>query len=1106
MTAAPLQQSFTFGKAPDRAPDVPHRRNVVIEAGAGTGKTTAIVAEVVRLMLEDAQLSPERIVLVTFTEKAAGEIADRIHAALAELDLHFDDERVVWPVGSPKPLLEVPPEKRHVWRQACATQLASIHLLRSQTIHSFCQSLLRQFPIEAELDPQFKIIEGFERSLLYSELYDAWIDEETRTRASDEALREWEVLLAHAGYLFQVRDMIFSLVDRRDLLGERNLEFGSIEEFEDDMRSAVLVIRGADLETIAHEGARRTFSYLQRTELPERGSVDGWLEYFAPIAGSIREIDLPKGKNNAAVKEALRWLRTGSKGKSIHDRLASHRAAMALHALAGRFIAFLDREKRKLGVVDFDDLLLRTLALLDDPAVLERVRRQYDFIFVDEFQDTDRTQARILDRLARDSAGAYVAGKTIVVGDPKQSIYGFRRADPETYFQMTQRLVAEGADKRIIDDQYRSDAPLLAAINAIFARLFPPLPAHDPNVFRPSYNALHAAKGECEREMDARLTILHADCEESSDRFVAEAEAIAAWIESQRDENGSDLRRFALLFRRLTIIDGYLDTFDRHGIEYVLPPTRLFLDRPAPVAMMAILRAIAYPFDRGAQISAARTPYFALTDEEIVRGTVQLTDPVGTHSSASAPHGEGATANDDESCGRAAARPYDADPWLSFTSAMTGYRDASRQLTVSQLMALIVETTEIERVHGALADRHRSQRHLDHLRALAFDYDQRIGGSVRQFVDEIARRRNDPDEMEPLLADDSRNAVRILSVHAAKGLEFETVILPDLAFAAGGNDGARIFAVEEPKSLVLCAPDSISAQFRFTSDGEKLKRVSVLREEAEARRLFYVAVTRARTDVVFVHSKAAKVNKGSFYACLRDDAGIPIDDFTWSPERRVVPCNVAGTAVPIALETASRADRTERRRRRLTDERLEAELAAAPIVPLALRDPEPLETLPAAEIAVARSGLRNRNAGLLLHRFLEVWDGRAAAGPLLDALAAELAVPQATAARVRQRVATLARSPVMQRIAAAEPVGLEVPIRYLDEKGALVEKRIDRLTREEGGEVVLDYKSGKPDEARLTKDRHQVGQYCAAIAAITGRPCSGLLWYIDDESDVVVDV
>jgi ATP-dependent helicase/nuclease subunit A len=1080
MTASPLQQTFGFGATKEKPAAPPRRRNLVIEAGAGTGKTTAIVAEVLRLMLEDEHLSPERIVLVTFTEKAAGEIADRIHAALAELELHFDDERIVWPVGSPKPLFEVLEEKRAAFRRACAQQLASIHLLHSQTIHSFCQSLLRQFPIEAELDPQFKIIEGFERSLLYSELYDAWIDEETRTHTDPGILREWEVLLAHAGYLFQVRDMIFSLVDRRDLLGEHGLSFGEIAELENELRLAVSAIRSANLDTIADEASRRTFSYMQRASLPERGSVDGWLEFFAPIAGALRELDLPKGKNNSAVREALRYLRTSDKkGKSIYDRLASHRAAMALHALAGRFIAFLDREKRKLGVVDFDDLLLRTLALLDDTAALERVRRQYDFIFVDEFQDTDRTQAKIIDRLARDAAGAYVAGKTVVVGDPKQSIYGFRRADPETYFKMTERLVGEGAERRRIDEQYRSDAPLLAAINAMFARVFPDVPAHDPNVFRPSYGELRAAKQGCDRELDARLTFLHAECGESSDRFLAEAEAIAQWIEASRDEDGSDLRRFVLLFRRLTIVDDYLDTFDRHGIEFVLPPSRMFLDRPAPVAMMAVLRAIAYPFDRGAQISAARTPYFALTDEEFVRGALgELPLEPGDEGSA----------------------------WLAFTQTIARYRDASRQLTISQLMDLIVETTDIERVYGALADRRRSQRHLDHLRALAFDYDQRIGGSVRQFVDEIARRRNDPDEMEPLLADDSRNAVRILSVHAAKGLEFDTVILPDLAFSATGNDGARIFAVEEPESLVLCSPDSISAQFRFTNDGEKLKRVSTRREEAEARRLFYVAVTRARTDVVFVHTTPAKVNKGSFYACLRDDAGVAIDTFPWSAGRQILPINLGGVSIPIAIETAPPTDAAERRRRRLTDERLEDELASSAIVPLNIRDPQPLQTMSGAEVAVARSRRRNRDAGILLHRFLEIWDGRTEAAPLLDALAAEVAAPAGVVARVRQRVATVARSPVMQRIAAAETIGAEVPVRTIDQEGAVVEKRIDRLIREETGEVVIDYKSGKADKARLARDREQVARYCAAIAAITGRPCKGILWYIDDENDVAVDV
>src|SRR5205807_2501452 len=162
-------------------------------------------------------------------------------------------------------------------------------------------------------------VEGFERTRLHSQLYDAWIDEETRTRPSPAALLEWEVLLAHAGYLFQIRDMIFTLVDRRDLLDESGYDLGDLSLVADKLRAA-------------------------------------------------------------------------------------------LHQLARRFVAFLDREKRALGVVDFDDLLIRTLALLDDQKMLDRARRQYDFIFVDEFQDTDRTQAKIIDRLARDSSGRYVDG------------------------------------------------------------------------------------------------------------------------------------------------------------------------------------------------------------------------------------------------------------------------------------------------------------------------------------------------------------------------------------------------------------------------------------------------------------------------------------------------------------------------------------------------------------------------------------------------------------------------------------------------------------------------------------------------------------------------
>jgi ATP-dependent helicase/nuclease subunit A len=1091
------QQSFLFTTPPAQT-----RRNLVIEAGAGTGKTTAIVAEVLKLMLERAELAPERIVLMTFTEKAAGEIADRIRIALEELAAGATS----WPIGSPHPLVHVREEQR----AAIAHHLENIDALRSQTIHSFCQSLLRSFPIEAGLDPQFKIIEGFERSLLYGQIYDAWLDDETRVHPLPEAVREWELLFAHAGYLFQIRDLILGLSNRRDLLedavdGWRLAVGGSLSsrlaadgpdredatrqpptanrqpfgEFETDvlprLEDAVLWIR-RDSATCKDAAASRVAVYLRETPF-DGGTLDEWIDYLQPIATAIREIDF---RYCGALKEPMTFLRSGDRGESIYDRLANHRAAMALVSLTRRFLAYLDEEKRKLGVVDFDDLLLRTLALLDDPQVLARARSQFDFIFVDEFQDTDRTQARIVDKLARDASGHYVPGKTIVVGDPKQSIYGFRRADPETYYQMTEALARGGAERRVIADQYRSDPPLLETINAMFARLFPEQ-AHDPNVFRPAYHALRAARPQSRRELDARITLLHAQHEEKGDRFFAEAEAIAEWIQRNRDGGEKDLQRFAILFRRLTVLDDYLDTLQRYGIEYVLPPTRSFLDRRAPVDLLAVLRAIAYPFDRGAQISAARTPYFALTDVEIVSEFIPREDAGSRVQSHDSSGGTGDPAS---------TRGIN---FREFTAAMERFRVAAKHLTISQLIDLLLETTGIESLYHAAVGGERHLAHLEHVRAIAFEYDQRTGGSVQQFVDEIADRRGEPEETEPSLVDETQNAVRIMTVHAAKGLEFETVIIPDLGFSTSGTESLQLFTVEEPRSLVLAGrAQSLSGNFRY-ANGEPLRKIAKHRDDAETLRLFYVAVTRARTDVVFVVNPEEK--KSGFQKALLSLLG-PVD-FADGREVRMTDLG------PVAFEKIDAQGRGDRARRRLHDEALEAQLAGELVPFVAVAPPEP-ETLTPAEIAAKRAGARNKAAGILLHRVLELWDGRSDTEPLLRQLAAEAAADAEAVARVRRRLLTISRSPTLQRIVSAETVGRELPIRFLED-GVVVERRIDRLVREHGRDLVIDYKSGVPEAARVEKDRAQVTRYCAAVAAMTGRPCAGLLWYVDLESDAVVE-
>ncbi|HEY6893134.1 MAG TPA: UvrD-helicase domain-containing protein, partial [Rhodanobacteraceae bacterium] len=352
------QQTFSFRPAAA----APVRRNLVIEAGAGTGKTTAIVAEVLKLLLGGAEVAPERIVLVTFTEKAAGEIADRIHGALE--DIHRQADRngsIQWPHDSEHPLFKT--EQRDACRRAVERQLQRIDALRSQTIHSFCQSLLRQFPIEADIDPQFRILEGFDRSLLYDQIFDVWVDDETRVRGSREAARDWEALLEQCNYVFLARGIIFQLLEKRHLLLDDRYDIGSIEDFE-----PVLI------------DALRSVSVRDVPPPPRGSSMDAWIDYFAPCAKQLRAIDFRYDKRD---RKALTVLRPEPR-VCVYDTLVSHRAAAAALALTRRFVAYLDREKRARGVLDFDDLLLRTRALLENPDVLERVRNQFDFIFVDE--------------------------------------------------------------------------------------------------------------------------------------------------------------------------------------------------------------------------------------------------------------------------------------------------------------------------------------------------------------------------------------------------------------------------------------------------------------------------------------------------------------------------------------------------------------------------------------------------------------------------------------------------------------------------------------------------------------------------------------------------
>ncbi|HUO84105.1 MAG TPA: UvrD-helicase domain-containing protein [Thermoanaerobaculia bacterium] len=1064
----------------------PSRPSTVVEAGAGTGKTTDIVRRVLVLLLDEPGIDPSSIVLMTFTEKAAGEIADRIREGLIALHASFSTSSPGWIDPHGHMLLEVPPSRALAWREACAQRVTQLDRIRSQTIHSFCQNLLRLHPLEAGIDPQFRIVEGFERDRLHEEIYARWLEAETGSGATEIHGSQWALLFHELGSLAAIRNAIFTLLPRRDLVANPRYSLGDPAIVHTRIAEAADALRLIDrrrIEALEHEPQRRIAIHLLDQPLPA-GGLDEMIAWITPLAPMFGALHLGKGPRD--INAILKGLQDKSAWKrTLPQLLGQHRAAEALRAMSVRLFAFLDEEKVRAGALDFDDLLFRTERLLENETCLAEVRSRYTTIFVDEFQDTDRVQAEIVRRLSTDASGALVPGRTILVGDPKQAIYSFRRADPEMYAATVSWFRRGGAVQQYLDRQFRSDPRLVEALNAFFLRAFgdaeedlPPGPL-DSFVFQPRYKRLEAARGPFSEGDEVRIHLVGSPGEE--DRDTAQARAIAWWIESHGGGSGPNgYRRFAVLLRRLTRAHEYAAVLEQHGIPVVVPPGGGLLQEPAVVDLITVLRAIALPFDLGARISAARSPWFALSDVEIAMGRLGL--------------------DGEESA------------WKTVQGALRRYRRLARQLPVAGLMDLLVDESEIETAYAAMRGGGRALAHLERVRGIAAEYEQSTGGSLRQFVDEISRRRAGAAETDPPTIDEEADAVRIMSVHSAKGLEFDTVLLPDLD-PQSPTDGFQLSAIDPLETLVISGRlGSISAHFHQTA-GVTLREILRLREEAEEQRLFYVAATRARSELVLLCHQAMK--KNGFWKIIQETLRAPDLAPLWQeaadgPIDRALPddeplLTVRFHAVP---EIAAATERPSR----FLDPSFDAQVSgwspvpAEPVIGPALAEREP-RRLDHDEMFRRRGQARMRARGILLHRALELWNGDPdQLEPLVLRLRDECRAGTAESESVCARLRRLAASERFRRIANAETIARELPIHYRDASGEVVEGRIDRLIRENGLLRVLDYKSGMPDPARLQEDRQQVIRYRDAISRITGSPCEATLWYIDLERDEMMDV
>ncbi|WP_438017637.1 UvrD-helicase domain-containing protein [Sorangium sp. So ce315] len=854
------------------------RTTLVVEAAAGTGKTTALVSRIVAVLRkapEEGGGTLDRIVAVTFTEKAAGEMKLRLRA---EIERARGDAR------------SGPAERARL-----DEALAHLEAARIGTIHAFCADLLREWPVEARVDPLFQVAAAEQAEALFDQAFDAWFQRTLndppegvrrilRRRPRDGAQGPRDLLRSAAWKLAEHRD--FTRPWRRDPFDRER----AIDEIID--RLAALADLGAEADREGDylaQSLRNLDRYL--AELRRREEVIGGRDHDG-LEAELGEL--------ARWKE-WRWRGSGkafgadlSRAEVLaqRDRVKTELDAV-LTAASADLAACLSRElrppieaydalKARAGKLDFLDLLLCARNLLrSSRGVREELNLRFSHLFVDEFQDTDPLQAEILLLLAADEPAETdwtrarpVPGKLFVVGDPKQSIYRFRRAEVALYEATKARLVACGASVLYLSTSFRSAPSIQEAVNAAFAPLmqggdgegaasqaryvalerFRDDPAGQPTVI-----ALPVPRpyGDYGKISDFRVRQSIPDAVGAFVHHLIHAgrgSGERRWTVTERERPNQrvpiEARHICLLFKRFQTFGedatrAYVRALEARRIPHVLVGGRSFHDREEVMAVRSALLAIEWPDDELSVYATLRGPLFALTDDALLlyRDRFQRLHPLF------APD-EGAL----DVAVEGGARPQrDVAEALAVLGRL--HRERNRRPIADTIGGLLDET----RAHAGIAIWPTGEQALANvLRVMDLGRRFEAGGatSFRAFVERLEADAERGEVAEAPVVEEGTEGVRIMTVHRAKGLEFPVVILADPASPAVHQNPSRHV---DPALGLWAEPIAGCVPAELVERRDEVLR----RDREEAVRLAYVAATRARELLVVPAVGDARPGDGS---------------------------------------------------------------------------------------------------------------------------------------------------------------------------------------------------------------------------------------------------
>ena len=843
--------------------------NVVVTAGAGTGKTSLIIDRILHLLTRrHDRLGMTQIVAVTFTNKAASELKLRVRQRLRLMkDLaagrDLGDQSRGYEVESIRTLQETAGLTAGELAEVSDEAMREVERAHIETIHSFAGHLLRLYPVEAGVDPSFQEDDGTRFHEHFHHEWDQWVRRELDaggprhdawrrmlTRYSLDDLNQLAQALAdeliplpgapQPAIAPHLRSWLETLHNRGRLLQETYQGTLKINRLLD---AAVALVEGVETDGTRRPGNGTPGSGVALHEQTMPSKTRDWTdEHYEEAKGLIK------------IAQAIEQSDPGSLWNTVQ--------------FLAPFVARCRTSFVEKGLVSFNGLLARARALLrDHPPVRAALKEQYQAIIVDEFQDTDPVQYELILFLA-EAKGAearewqhvrLAPGKLFIVGDPKQSIYAFRRADIEAYDTVVRHHILAAQGERFpLQGNFRAHEQVLDPVNRCCGNLFPSAPVEG---VQPQYEPLVPVPADARpfphERVQLRLVALAQEDADGEAASRAEADALARWLREDVLEKEHLLvdgravpvqpRHVAVLFRTFGHLRICLEAFRRHHLPCLAEGEKHFYERQEVIDCSLVLRVLADPRDELAAVGVLRSPYGGCSDAQVAsivqRGFLEDWER--------------------ESSLRHLPRIF---------SILRSLRAEVLARPVPEAIRHVFHALPLAELAAASCEGEHALANVLKLRDVMLELAVRSGSTWREIVRRVEQWVDDPPDEgerplveEGLASEGAAGAIRLLTIHKAKGLEFPMVIV------AGLHRG-----VDQQRSPVRTShdwlTDTVGLRLGQAADlgGIFIETKLAERQRAEQVRLLYVAMTRAQRRLVLsaaLHGNGV-TKKGTFLSMI----------------------------------------------------------------------------------------------------------------------------------------------------------------------------------------------------------------------------------------------